>query len=100
MSKVYDHIIIDTPPTGLVTDGLLIMKKAHLSIYVIRANYSHKGIEKNINKLLKTGQFPHLSLLLNSASEQTGYGYGYGKGYGAYYEEDNDKKGFFSKIFK
>lgn len=104
LSEVYDHIIIDTPPTGLVTDGLLIMKKANLSIYVIRADYSHKGVEKNINKLIKTGQFPHLSLLLNSVSENTGYGYGYGygygKGYGAYYEEGNEKKSFLSRIFK
>ena len=35
---VYDYIIIDTPPVGIVTDGLILASKADGTILVVRAN--------------------------------------------------------------
>ena len=42
LKKTYDYIILDTPPVGLVTDGIMAMKQADISIYIFRANYSKK----------------------------------------------------------
>ncbi|TGD81447.1 GumC family protein [Hymenobacter wooponensis] len=88
--QFYDVIIIDTPPVGLVTDGILIMRKADVPIYIVRANYSKKAFLKNINKLVRTNGFTKITTILNDAktSGMYGYGYGYGQGYGqGYYEE-------------
>lgn len=88
----YDVVIIDTPPVGLVTDGLLVMKRASIPIYVVRSGYSEKRVDKNINNLYDSGRFKNLSVVLNAVEKVggNGYGYGYGYGYGGqgYYEEE------------
>lgn len=99
MHKIYDVIFIDSPPVGLVTDGIIIMKKADLPIYVVRAEYSKKGFEKNINRLVTKNGFRKLSVILNGfdSSMRYGYGYQYGYGYGygyggGYYTDDKKEK--------
>ena len=85
LKEQYDVIILDTPPVGLVTDGILAMKKADIPIYVVRADYSRKEFVNTLNRLAKTNRFNNLSIILNSvkitANRGYGYGYGYGKGY-------------------
>ena len=44
----YDFILIDTPPVGLVTDGIIAMKHADLSVYIFRANYSRSDFMLNL----------------------------------------------------
>lgn len=86
LRKAYDIVILDTPPVGLVTDGLLTMQKADLPIYVIRADFSKRSFIQNVNRILGTSKFNNLSLILNATtSNETGYGYGYGRK-GSYYE--------------
>lgn len=99
----YDVIIIDTPPVGLVTDGILVMRKVDLPIYVVRAEYSKRGFEKNINKLVRNHGFKNLSVILNAFNNMLGsygygYQYGYGYGYGYYSEQEKEDEGFLSKI--
>ncbi|WP_310394353.1 polysaccharide biosynthesis tyrosine autokinase [Hymenobacter sp.] len=92
---IYDVILIDTPPVGLVTDGILIMRKADIPLYIVRADYSRKSFVKNINRLMRTNNFTRMCTILNDAHASGGYGYGYGHGYGygygaygqGYYEE-------------
>ena len=87
LKQQYHTIILDTPPVGLVTDGILAMKKADITIYTIRADYSRKDFVNTLNRLVKTNRFNNLSIVLNSTqiSGKKGYGYGYGYGKG-YYE--------------
>lgn len=88
----FDIVILDTPPVGLVTDGVIVMRKTDLSLYVVRANYSRKAFLKTLQKLNKMNRYNHISLVLNSVDlvKSNGYGYGYGYGYGnGYYEEDD-----------
>lgn len=99
----YDIIIIDTPPVGLVTDGILVMRKVDLPIYVVRAEYSKKGFEKNINKLVRQHGFKNISVILNAFNNMLGsygygYQYGYGYGYGYYSEQEKEDEGFFAKV--
>ena len=85
LKNQYDTIILDTPPVGLVTDGMLAMRKADIPLYVIRADYSRKDFVNTLNRLAKTNRFSNLSIVLNSVQttgkKGYGYGYGYGKGY-------------------
>lgn len=93
LKSVYDVIILDTPPVGLVTDGILVMKKADLPIYVVRADYSKKGFIKTLNRLIEVNQFKNISIILNSLKHLHGRGYGYGYGYGnGYYQETPTRK--------
>jgi tyrosine-protein kinase Etk/Wzc len=82
----FDFIVIDTPPVGLVTDGIMAMKRSDLSIYVVRANYSKKEFLSNLNRLANIHRLTGLAVVLN-ALPSTGKSYGYG-----YYEDKAEKK--------
>ncbi len=84
LKKSYDVIIIDTPPVGLVTDGIHALKISSIPIYVFRADFSKKAFLKNVDRLVKVNKLKNLSLILNSAKNTSANNYGYGKGY---YEE-------------
>ncbi len=86
LKSKYEVVILDTPPVGLVTDGLLAMQKADLPLYVIKADYSKRSFVQNVNRVMATGQFNNLSIILNATTTSaSGYGYGYDKK-SAYYE--------------
>lgn len=92
LKNTFDVIILDTPPVGLVTDGILVMKHVDIPIYVLRADYSKRSYTKSVNSLSMNNKFKNLTVILNSvkSNKNQGYGYGYGYGYGqGYYEEDN-----------
>ena len=86
LREIYDVIILDTPPIGLVTDARTLMHFADTSIYVIRANHSKKAFLKSIVQLSKQKEIKGMGILYNDVTVGK-YGYGYGYGYG-YYEED------------
>ncbi|MDX2190089.1 MAG: polysaccharide biosynthesis tyrosine autokinase [Bacteroidota bacterium] len=94
LKKEFDIVIIDSPPAGLVTDGILIMKKVDLPIYVVRAEYSKKGFEKNINRLVLKNDFKKLCVVLNDFSNLSGYGYGYG------YYSKNEQSNWIEVVMK
>lgn len=89
----YDFIIMDTPPVGLVTDGVMVMKRSDISIYVFRANYSKKEFINNLIRVIKINKLNNVAAVIN-ALPSDGKAYGYG-----YYEEKNDR-GFLKKLFK
>lgn len=91
LKKSYQYVIIDTPPVGLVTDGLILMKHSDVNIYVIRQNFTNKEMVSNFNDLYNNSGL-EINLVINDISKDRtnyGYGYGYGNTYGyGYYEED------------
>jgi capsular exopolysaccharide synthesis family protein len=99
LHEVYDVIVIDSPPVGLVTDGIIIMQKADLPIYVVRSEYSKRVYLKNINKLVKANGFKSLGVIMNGLDKLKTYGYGYGYGYD-YYTDDDVPQGFDANWFK
>ncbi|MCP4456432.1 MAG: CpsD/CapB family tyrosine-protein kinase [Cytophagales bacterium] len=99
LQKEFDMVILDTPPVGLVTDGLLVMKKADLQIYVVRSGYSKRSYLKTLENLKMTDQFNKLTIVFNSMEGSNSYGYGYGSGAGhGYYDEDYKKNGFAASL--
>ena len=101
LHEIYDVIVIDTPPVGLVTDGILTMKKSDMQIFVVRADYSKRVFVKNINKLIKNHNFRKSAIILNAlrTSGKNGYGYGYGYGNG-YYDSDEAQNSLFKNLKK
>ena len=87
LKKNFDYVILDTAPVGMVTDTLLIGRVADLSVYVCRADYTHKNEYTLINELAENNKLPSLCTVINGLDlkrRKYGYYYGYGK-YGKFY---------------
>ena len=87
LKKSFDYVILDTAPVGMVTDTLLIGRVADLSVYVCRADYTHKVEYTLINELAEEKKLPNLCTVINGVDlkrRKYGYYYGYGK-YGKHY---------------
>lgn len=94
LKKSYDYIILDTPPVGLVTDGIMAMKRADISIYIFRANYSKKDFLLNLQRIININKFSNITTLLNALPNSGEQGYGYG------YYEDPGNGNWLKKTFK
>lgn len=106
LKEHFDYIVLDTAPIGMVTDTQLIAPVADASIYVCRADYTHKADYTLIDDLSEQKKLPNLCTIINGLDmkkKKYGYYYGYGKygkyygygkkyGYGYGYGNDNVKK--------
>ncbi|MCA6077955.1 polysaccharide biosynthesis tyrosine autokinase [Fulvivirga sedimenti] len=80
LSAEYDMVILDSPPIGLVTDGIIIMERADLSLYIIRSGYSKKEFVETLNRVNKEENLhSKIAVILNAMpkSGSSSYGYGY-----------------------
>lgn len=85
LKEEFDFIIFDTPPVGLVTDAILVMKKTDLQFYVVKSQYSRRSFTRTITDLVRVNKFSSLTVIFNGVKSGYGYGYGYGNyGYGGY----------------
>ena len=94
LRKEYDFIIMDTPPVGIVTDGIMAMKQADISIYIFRANYSKKEFLYNLDRVHTLHNITNITAILNALPD-TAESYGYG-----YYHEEKRKSKYFKSLFK
>lgn len=81
----YDYIIVDTAPTILVTDTMLISQLADATIYLVRANYTEKNLLNYSKDLFDSGKLKNIAYVLNGIDANSSYGYGYGYNYGYNY---------------
>ena len=94
MKEQYDYIVLDTPPIGLVTDGIMAMKRSDLSIYVLRANYSNRDFINNLHRTININKFTNIAIVLNAVpAPRKSYGH-------AYYEERAIKKSWWRNLMK
>lgn len=106
LKEKYEYIIVDSPPVGLVADALELFNFSDAIIYLIRHNYSEKGMPKMIDDKYILGEVKNISYVLNDFKVKNsygrGYGYGYGYGYGKYGSgyHSNEKQSFLSKLKK
>ena len=86
LQDMYDYIIIDTAPVGLVTDTLQISRISDLTVYVCREDYTAKESFELINSLAASSKLKNMCIALNGidmSKKKNGYYYGYGN-YGKY----------------
>jgi capsular exopolysaccharide synthesis family protein len=107
LGEIYDYIVLDSPPLALVSDALELVKYADATVYVVRQDYTKKGMLGVINEKHKTGEVKHISYVLNYHRQKAKYGYSYGYGYGygndnyGYYSSEKERKsGLLKRIFK
>lgn len=79
MREIYDYIIIDSAPVGMVSDTFVLDRVADATVYVCRADYTTLQDIDFVSNLYDEKRLKKLSLIVNGTSVKKGYGYGYGK---------------------
>ena len=105
LEKKYEYIIVDTPPFGLLNDGIELIKYLDVFLVVLNTKYiKQKGI-RTIENLLSKHDNIEVGLVLNgikrtrlqyyyskySYKYNYNYGYNYGYGYGDTYSDYVEK---------
>lgn len=91
LKKIYDYIILDTPPVGLVSDALELAQFCDATLYLVRQGITKKGMLSVVNEKHKRGELHNISIVLNDFENKSKYGYGYNYGYGyGFYSHDEE----------
>lgn len=91
--EIYDYIIIDAAPLGLVVDAAIIAKQCDGSILVIESEAIKYRLAQDVKHKLESSGCPILGAVLNKVDRKSGgryYGKYYGKYYGHYYGHSED----------
>ena len=92
----YDFVFLDTPPTTLITDGILLMNKVDVKLFVLNSKFTSQTSIDYIERMIESNNLSSCALILNEEKVSRisyyysrygygGYGYGYGGyGYGGY----------------
>jgi capsular exopolysaccharide synthesis family protein len=93
----FDYVIVDTPPIGLITDALVIMKHCDVNLFVLNTKVASKKIINITEEIVATNKLQGFGFILNGVKRNKsryyynyGYGYTYGYGYGS---SESGKKG-------
>ena len=90
---IYDYIILDTPPIGLVSDTFELARLIDITFFVVRSEHSTKADVETLNRASAENKFPKMNIVFNGVDlkkKKYGFYYGYGKysgysKYGTYY---------------
>ncbi len=98
LRKNFEVVIIDTPPIGLVSDSIELLKYTDINLLVVRQGRTLKDSLAAITDMYTSGKISNMGILFNDVDFSkmnygytSGYGYGYGNGGYGYYDEDEDK---------
>jgi tyrosine-protein kinase Etk/Wzc len=86
----FDYLFIDTPPIGLISDGVVLMSKMDMALFVMNTRMANKRGVKYLEEVVEGVGIKHTGLVLNGVKLKKWryyygkYGYGYGYGYGYY----------------
>ena len=93
-SKEYDYVLVDTPPVGLITDALLMMRHVDATLFVVNTRFASKDHVNSALEVLGTDPAKNTGFILNGVrikkskyyyNTNYGYGYRYAYGYGTGY---------------
>lgn len=107
LDENFDVIVMDTPPIGLVSETMDLMRFSDVNLYIVRQDYTHKRYLLMINDLYANDQVDNIYAVFNGLKagldvyDFGGYNYGYGYNYsymrkneytGNYYDQEENKK--------
>ncbi len=107
LKGMYDYIIVDTSPLGLVADAYSLIPLMDVNLFIVRNEKTNKTFFKRITEQIKSDNLQNVYIVLNdvdieankytSYGRKYGYGYGYGYGknkkdneYASYYKDEED----------
>ncbi len=65
LRETYDYIIVDSPPMGSITDAIILMKLADISLIVFRSEFSEKEFVKSLEDVISSYNIENVGLVLN-----------------------------------
>jgi len=94
LKKIYEFIIIDSPPINIVSDAIQLFPHVNAILYIVRLNYTRKRFLEDINYLFLTKQAKNIGIIINDDSRRDSYEYRYKYGYkyryNYYYSDHNN----------
>ena len=60
----YDYVIIDTPPVGIISDALTLMKYSDINVYILNAVAPYRGSISQVEEIIEKNNF-NIQLILN-----------------------------------
>ena len=101
--KYYDYILLDTPPSAMLADAMVLSNYVDAAVYVIMCDYARRQyVIDGIEELTDAGVYI-AGCIINAGRDDTagyGYGSGYGYGYGSSKKKNNYYYGNSSKSSK
>ena len=79
LRTMYDYIVIDSAPVGMVSDTFTLNRLSNATVYVTRVNYSTMSDLRFIENVYDEKRLNNLSVVVNGTPSKKGYGYGYGR---------------------
>ncbi len=70
LRESYDYIIIDAPPMGSLTDAILLMKLADISLIVFKSEFSEKEFIESLEDMIESYNLENVGIILNSVKEK------------------------------
>jgi Mrp family chromosome partitioning ATPase len=75
--KEFEYVILDTPPSAVVSDTMLLNRYNDISLFIIRQNYTHKNVLNLINQYQSKEVMKALCIVVNDIKVSGYYGYAY-----------------------
>ncbi len=90
LQEIYDYVIIDCSPVGLVSDAYVLSEIADTTIFVVRRAKTNRAFFKSVISQLKYDGVENMALVFNDVKGREGY-YGTSRYYGdkTYYLKKN-----------
>lgn len=79
LRDMYDYVILDSAPVGMVSDTFTVGRLADATVYVTRANYTTVADIRYFNDQYEANRLPRPAIVINGTAAKQGYGYGYGR---------------------
>jgi tyrosine-protein kinase Etk/Wzc len=96
LKEMYDYIIIDSAPAGIIAETFVLMKYSDINIFVVRMRKTVRDAFANTVKAFENNKFTNVSVLLNDINiKRESYKYGYDN---KYYTDDR-KRGILARLF-
>ncbi len=95
--KKFDHILIDTPPVGIVAEAMIVNKFVDMNLFIIRIGHTRKTVFSLLEEFILNRSLKNLHLIVNDIREPERYSHYAESKYGEYYGQKS-KRGIFDKL--
>jgi capsular exopolysaccharide synthesis family protein len=94
----FDIVVMDNAPISIITDSVIVGRKADANLFILRQEYSHRDQIKFVNELARQDKLHNIAIALNDVTVKS-YGYG-SRRYGGYYNNYKYGGSYYSDIPK
>ena len=70
LKTIYEVIILDTPPVGLISQSFEVIKHVDLFVYVLRYKFSQKSFIEELNNIKTQKGIKNICAILNGVSDK------------------------------